>query len=140
MHRWALLVAAVLLAQSAFADDRPDPVKPWVQPSENRARIMQGLGSVEPRAYEDRSADRAQPVEVRRNTQRPILSTAPSVGRTYQDRSATSVRIRRGDHAAFQYRSSISGTRQRLERENRSDRRSFDRLQTLRREESRMRR
>lgn len=54
------------------------------------------------------------------------------------DRARSSARARRTDHEATQYRSDLAGTRFRLERENRSDRRSFDRLQRLRREENRI--
>ena len=58
--------------------------------------------------------------------------------RSYYDRTRSSSRARRNDHETAQYRSDIAGARQRLERENLSDRRSFDRLQRLRREEARL--
>lgn len=124
-----------------MADDRPDRVRPWIEPPPNRERILEGLTSpVAPRSYEDRSAGRPLPTEVRRNTTRTPRGIAPSVGRSYQDRSGTPDRLARDRHAATQYRSDITGARERLEQENRSDRRSFDRLQRLRREETRMRR
>lgn len=58
---------------------------------------------------------------------------------SYVDRTRDASRSRRADHEATQYRSDIAGVRHRLERQNASDRRSFDRLQRLRREEFRLR-
>ena len=140
--RLIVLAASTLLAfQPAQAQDRPDNIRPWVPPADTRSRVLQGLQPTEaPRAYEDRSAGRQLPVIEHRNTRHGRRSTAPLVGRGYQFRSAQSARALQRDHAAFQYRSDLAGMRQRLEREYRSDRRSFDRLQRLRREESRMRR
>ena len=134
-----LAVVTALAGQPTLADDRPDNIRPWVPPVDIRSRVLEGLQIREPpRAYEDRSAGRRLPEIEHRNTQR--TSRSASVGRTYQDRSGRLGRARRDEHATFQYRSDIAGARQRLERENRSDRRSFDRLQRLRREENRVRR
>ncbi len=58
---------------------------------------------------------------------------------SYFDRTRDASRSRRADHEATQYRSDIAGVRHRLERQNGADRRSFDRLQRLRREEFRLR-
>ena len=92
---------AVVVASSGNAEDgdRPDNIRPWVQPAPSR-----GL--------DHRQAD--------------------------MERARAATRARRADHEASQYRSDLAGTRFRLERENRSDRRSFDRLQRLRREEQRL--
>lgn len=58
---------------------------------------------------------------------------------SYVERTRDLSRSRRADHEFTQYRSDIAGVRHRLERQNRADRRSFDRLQRLRREEFRLR-
>ena len=69
---------------------------------------------------------------------------APPAARSFDHRQADReraravARARRADHAATQYRFDLAGPRFRLERENRADRRSFDRLQRLRREERRL--
>ena len=108
------------------AEDRPEIIKPWIAPEGTRARVLRGLEDrPAPRQFEDRSS----------------LRQAPFVARPYQDRSAGLGRrqLRQG-HRATQYRSDLKAARGRLEQEQRSDRRGFDRLQRLRREESRLRR
>ena len=133
-----LAIVVALAGPPAFAQDRPEIIRPWVPPADIRSRVLEGLPSREaPRAYEDRSAGRRLPT-LERRTQVPPRSPAPSVGRPFQDRSGNSIRRLRNQHRTTQYRSDLTGARQRLERENRSDRRSFDRLQRLRREESRV--
>ena len=151
-----LLVSLVMLTGgTAEAEDRPDNIRPWVPPVDIRSRVMEGLQTTPPpRAYEDRSAGRRLPTVEQRNTQIAPRSAAPSVGRTFEDRSGRSTRAQRDSHLSSQYRSDIIGARQRLERESRFDggsnrrlerdrgssRRTFDRLQRLRREETRTRR
>ena len=76
---------------------------------------------------------------------RPWAAPAPRAGasdarRADIERARAVSQARRAAHGAAQYRSDLAGTRFRLERENRADRRSFDRLQRLRREEHRLRR
>jgi hypothetical protein len=123
------LTAALMTPGAKADDDRPLNLKPWVlavpdQPT--RLKVLRGL-DIEERGppFENRSSLRRWP--------------ASSV--SFQNRSRPRGRLsRRDDHAAFQYRSQLQGGIRRLEFERRSDRRSFDRLQRSRREDSRIRR
>lgn len=68
-----------------------------------------------------------------------VRNSVDAPRQSYVERTRDLSRNRRADHEVSQYRSDISGVRHRLERQNRADRRSFDRLQRLRREEFRLR-